>query len=339
MLASRCGMHTVAEVLIKNGADVNIVNKRGETALSLACVNDNFRIINVLLNGGAEIDKVNKDGETPLAIACKGNIVSFIMSSIFQSFRASSNVESTDTRLEIIKLLLSRNADVNKPTHDGSTPLMVACKWQKADVVVMLLDKGACIQSKNNLGENALSIACKNGRLKTVEVLLKHASNPNSLNDNECPLSETVTNDSITQDVSRDDFEKIAQCLIDNGAEIDIADIDSWTPLMSACRGGLKNIAEMLIDHGADVNAAANDGLTVLMLACMSGNKNVVDLVIDRNTINEREGRGWSALKYACKLGHTTIVNTLLKHNADVNQHDIEGGLHLCQHVNRVTNK
>jgi len=68
------------EVLIKNGANVNLANTAGETALMLASEAGNFKLVNLLLKSGANVNAVNKVGDSPLsyanrAHANKGDIV------------------------------------------------------------------------------------------------------------------------------------------------------------------------------------------------------------------------------------------------------------------------
>ena len=55
-----------AEVLLKNGADVNAKNKDGDTPLHHAARNSNYNTVEVLLKNGADVNAKNKNGDTPL---------------------------------------------------------------------------------------------------------------------------------------------------------------------------------------------------------------------------------------------------------------------------------
>ncbi|EPF5079387.1 ankyrin repeat domain-containing protein [Yersinia enterocolitica] len=53
----------VAQALVEHGADVNLANKNGETAIFF---NKNVDVIKFLISKGANINHLNKDGETAL---------------------------------------------------------------------------------------------------------------------------------------------------------------------------------------------------------------------------------------------------------------------------------
>ncbi len=60
--------------------------------------------------------------------------------------------------LEIVKLLLTRGADVNATNRDGNTALISAAFMCRTDVVRLLLKKGASTSHKNNRGESVIEI-------------------------------------------------------------------------------------------------------------------------------------------------------------------------------------
>ncbi|PKP31029.1 MAG: hypothetical protein CVU00_13180 [Bacteroidetes bacterium HGW-Bacteroidetes-17] len=57
------------EVLIKSGADVNLANTAGETALMLASEAGNVKLVNLLIKSGAKVNAVNKVGDSELSYA------------------------------------------------------------------------------------------------------------------------------------------------------------------------------------------------------------------------------------------------------------------------------
>ena len=67
--------------------------------------------------------------------------------------------------------------------------------------------------------------------------------------------------------------------LIENGAEVNARDDDSWTPLSRASMNGHTEVASLLIGKGADVDARDDDGLTPLMWASRSGQTKVAELL------------------------------------------------------------
>ena len=74
MYFSREGCVNCVRLLIKAGVSVNLRNKNGESALSLAVLTDKARCMEVLIEAGADVNNRNtRGGETVLHWAC-GNV-------------------------------------------------------------------------------------------------------------------------------------------------------------------------------------------------------------------------------------------------------------------------
>ena len=118
------------ELLIKLGADVNIVDDNHITPLFLAVVTD-FRpdycnrILNLLIKAGADVNRSDKTGWAPMHMAaCRNNA-------------------------EAIRILAKAGADINKKTKHGATPIISAAKMRgAANAVVALIDLGADLSVK-----------------------------------------------------------------------------------------------------------------------------------------------------------------------------------------------
>ena len=67
MYFSREGCMSCVRLLIKAGANVNLRNKHGASALSLAALTDKARCMKVLIEAGADVNNRNtRGGETVL---------------------------------------------------------------------------------------------------------------------------------------------------------------------------------------------------------------------------------------------------------------------------------
>jgi ankyrin repeat protein len=60
---------------------------------------------------------------------------------------------------DIVKLLISRGANVNLANSVGNTPLMLAARMGLADVVRLLLDAGADLYQEDTAGESVVDHA------------------------------------------------------------------------------------------------------------------------------------------------------------------------------------
>ena len=66
------------------------------------------------------------------------------------------------SHINIVKLLLKNNADVNLKDHNGDSPLILASYFCNMDMIQLLLDHSATVDLENNEGNNALhgSVRC-----------------------------------------------------------------------------------------------------------------------------------------------------------------------------------
>ena len=90
--------------------------------------------------------------------------------------------------LDVVRCLVESGADVNtRKYNEESTPLMAAYYWGHLSVVTYLVDKGAFMDLKNkDAGNTALHYAAKGGHLETVSQLL-------SLGASQLPNNEGLT--------------------------------------------------------------------------------------------------------------------------------------------------
>ena len=67
-------------------------------------------------------------------------------------------------------------------------------------------------------------------------------------------------------------YKDITKLILENGADSNLANNESITPLHAVSENGNKEIAEMLLGTGADINATNKNGETPLMYAITEKN-------------------------------------------------------------------
>ena len=134
----------VAAMLLESGADANLTNAQGLTALHWAAFKGFADIVELLLGKGANAGVKGGPGVTPL-------------------MQAAMNGHGA-----ICSQLLAKGANVNEPDKDGMTALHKAVSDGHPEVVRVLVAAGAEREAKSTTGATPLSIA---ERRKNAEVL------------------------------------------------------------------------------------------------------------------------------------------------------------------------
>lgn len=118
------------------------------------------------------------------------------------------------------------------------------------------------------------------------------------------------------------------QILIDKGANPNIPDELTYTPLMSAAQYGDLTATQMLLDApNINIDAKRFDGATALMIAAHSNKNDVMKVLIDRGAdVNATDKYGWTSLMLAARQGHLKIVQALLNRSGiNIDAKNIKG--------------
>ena len=116
-------------------------------ALNAAVARGDRDQIGELLNNGARINGRHPEhGSTPLSTAAFFG------------------------RLEIVKLLVKKGANINGKNRDGGTPLHAAAFMCRTDVVEFLLERGASSEVKNSRGETPVDVVSGNWNQSLTEL-------------------------------------------------------------------------------------------------------------------------------------------------------------------------
>ena len=185
-------------------------------------------------------------------------------------------VYNVDT--DLVKLLLSREANPDVTNNFGSTPLTEAVKIANVEIVKQLLEADADPDGVNQDGQTALMLAANTGVLDVGKLLVKHGANVNAV--------EQWRGQTALMWAAAGNFPDFVDLLIDKGADVSIraASFD-WgsqitsepraqyrptgglTPLLYATRSGCQRCVVAMLKEGADINLPDPDGVSPLMAA------------------------------------------------------------------------
>ncbi|XP_030373112.1 protein phosphatase 1 regulatory subunit 12C isoform X10 [Scaptodrosophila lebanonensis] len=97
---------------------------------------------------------------------------------------------------------------------------------------------------------------------------------------------------------------------------------------LAACLSSDKAEVLQLLDQGADINTANVDGLTALHQACIDDNLEMVEfLILHGADINRQDNEGWTPLHATASCGFVSIARYLVENGADVAAVNSDGDL------------
>jgi ankyrin repeat protein len=255
MYAAREDARASLAALVAAGADLNLADPDGATALTIAIINAHYELAVQLLEAGADPNVVDSAaGMGPLYAAVDMHRLAI------GHGRPNPRPFGTVDAVAVVRLLLARGADANarltKPIMQrhhtggdgalgaGATPFMRAAKSGDVEVMKVLLDAGADSTLTLPNGTTALMFAAGRGW-----------RNGSALAPSYDQGSEEEAVDAIGM-------------LLDLGLKIDAADDAGNTALHAAVTGRASvAIVAALLARGADPTATNGKGETPLVLA------------------------------------------------------------------------
>ena len=156
-----------AELLRRNGADVDVRGVRRRTPLHSAARCGDSEMVRVLLNYKADVHAWTDLGWTPIHYVSLGFPISTIPN-ICQSLP------------DVARLLLEHGADVNAQVtgsdSSGRTPLHLTMLFNRADVIRVLLAHGANVDAEDSEGRTPFQIASAKGYDEMMKLLSEHGA-------------------------------------------------------------------------------------------------------------------------------------------------------------------
>ncbi len=92
-----------------------------------------------------------------------------ILSVVYDATPLCKAISEND--VELVNKLISYGADVNGRTRRGVTPLMIAARYDNAEIAKILITKGAKLSLVDELGNSAMDHAKSSNSNKVIEVL------------------------------------------------------------------------------------------------------------------------------------------------------------------------
>ena len=288
MYACMRGHSTTVSTCLRLGAQVNLVNVKGNTAASLAILNGYPDIVAVMM-AAKEVDPplvlnaVDREqcGRNILMLAALNGHQSLLLDlldrhEIDVNYRDTKGytglaLAATTTHISIVKILLNY-VDVDLPNNIGSTPLIIAAEGGKDEIVMEMLKYNADWRLQNHDGHTAFMKAVIHGHAQVVKVLLAHKALEQIADDSR----RTAMHIACSAEETKPDM---IDLLHEQRFELDAKDDRGRTPLHYACRVGNIEVAKTLLALHADIRIKDSFERTPLYVAWQNGHNDLAKLL------------------------------------------------------------
>lgn len=134
-------------------------------------------------------------------------------------------------------------------------------------------------------------------------------------------INQKIGGEGILTSAIKSNNIKMLIFLLGNGADPNVANINSLSPLMIAVVCQRIKCCQILCESKTiDIEQTNSLGCTAIHISASHGFWNITELLLKHNAhINVRNARGWTPLMFSCKLGCLATACILLDNSANVN--------------------
>ena len=300
---------------------INSSSENGWTALMLAVTRGNSHIIELLLEYGADVTAESDDGYTALSLAFNGKSDSII--DLLLKWKADINQETSGTNddtiltsaiinrndTNMIKLILSKGANVNQENIHGYTPLITAITMPSSiDVIKLLLDSGADVDYETQNGRTALRYSIKSDvPIEIAILLIKRGASINHVN---------IYGGSVLDLAVENGNNKIIKLLLQENVHFTK---DNIIHAISLCN---TKAAKLLLKKSTMPN---NDYVLIFMRAIKHMNMDIINILVkkDININCEAPDGGTILLSVLEETTSIDLLQIVLDKGADINYETI----------------
>lgn len=297
-IAAQGGYLETVKTLISIGARVNMRTDTNQTPLHLAAIGGQLEVARYIVMNNAKVGLKDSDQMTPLHKAAQFG------------------------RLETVKFLMERGSRDDARDRDGFTPLMCAVWKGHNEVVKYILERDPKrtnrLLSINDIQSKCvLHLAIEEDCYDTLELLLK-GEGKKLINDTDKDYK------SCMHYAAEKESDQMLILLLNNGATIDVSDIDEKTPLHTASeKGNLSCVKCLAKEAPGIINSTDAKGMSALHLAAMNGHIKVSEILIELGAeTSSRDEFNWTPLDYAARYGYSKTMKVLLDNEAKVDALD-----------------
>ncbi|XP_064622063.1 serine/threonine-protein phosphatase 6 regulatory ankyrin repeat subunit A-like isoform X2 [Lineus longissimus] len=285
-------------ILVDHGADVNLQDHIGRTALHWAVFYHKPALVSEILQAGFDAHLTDKEGNNVLHFAIR---------------MGAQEVISAIVKHSPKELLSSTN-------KGGLPPLIYAVTLGNLEICEKLIKCGIDVDQveTNKTKRTALHYCLSQNQEELFCLLLRHGAQANKPDYRKSVIQRSLQNNN----------QKFFHLLLDfcPMEDLEIANGEGASPLMIACQLEKPDTVRELIEHKVDVNTRDKTSKTALHYCAENTETKCAELVLeaDEYLVCHQDEDGYSPLHMAVIAGNVALTKFLLEKGANINCTDNE---------------
>ncbi|KAL7288784.1 hypothetical protein TKK_0016763 [Trichogramma kaykai] len=299
-VAIETNQRRIVELLLQNGAELQVLNDSGQTAIHLAAKNRDFKMVDLLFKYSGNENYCDDEGFTYLHAACMTGNIDMVQKLIDQAANLSIMCHDThhstpplilaidEGQVKIVELLLKNGADPevidcygNKPIHNLFTYYSLIDPESKMEILKLLIKHNCNVNAKNEDGFSPLylfyELCCS---IRGDEARSGPKRHNDQLRFEKNRLDILLQNNANVKEVFLNGQTLLHLFIRSNICTFSYIDNNSYSPQYYQNEVG-SELVETLLKYGADPNAKDDDGNSPLQLAVLCYNYDVVKVLLD----------------------------------------------------------
>ena len=335
-LACRKQWLDVVKMLLAKGAKLNVGTKL-DNCLNNAIIEGNKTLVECLIKAGADVNKKDPDMEcyglkTPLHYAAELGRLDIAKLLVKHNADVNARMANAYTPLDsaidkghkkLAKYLVEQGTDIYPETLTSTcwSPVLTAADKGDTETLKLLMEKGAIMDTRDGDGRTPLFYAVSSKNPEAVKLLIKAGVDINHRSNWEYSAVDYL--------VFKEE-EEIFKLFVENGFELRFKDEDSMKEFMFKSIE-VPSILRIALKKGLNYNINDETGRTPLFVAMGKGFKESVELMEKYGLeTNPRDSYGNTPLHYAARNLNVDAIEYLCKKGVDVNAVDNSGYTPLC---------